>query len=149
MPQGKLTFPVKALTTVATALMLVSSAWAGGKYKVLHAFTGGKDGGGLYGGLVLDKQGDLYGETALNTVFELTPHSGGRWSLNVLYTFDGNDGAGPQGGLIFDAAGNLYGVTTTGGVRHWGTVFRLTAGADGWKQTILHSFGFNSHGCCP
>jgi hypothetical protein len=31
---------------------------------MLHAFTGGKDGGGLYGGLLLDKAGNLYGTTS-------------------------------------------------------------------------------------
>ncbi len=138
-----------AIAMSALALGLPVIAPSAPKYQVLHAFTGGKDGGGLYSGLLLDKQGDVYG-TAINTAFELTPHANGKWSLKVLHTFgEGNDGSGPQGPLIFGAAGNLYGATTTGGARHWGTVFRLTAGADGWRETVLHSFGFTKYGCCP
>ena len=133
----------------ALAVTLVTTAWADPKYKVLHSFTGGKDGGGLWGSLLLDKRGNLYGTTALNTVFELIPGSNGGWRLKVLHTFNGNDGSGPMSGLIFDPAGNLYGTTPTGGAQHWGTVFRLSPSTHGWKETVLHSFGFNSQGCCP
>jgi len=59
------------LFTVALALAWPASAWAAPQYKVLHAFTGGKDGGGLWGSLLLDNRGNLYGTTVLNTVFEL------------------------------------------------------------------------------
>jgi uncharacterized repeat protein (TIGR03803 family) len=51
---------------------------AGGE-TLLHTFTGGADGGILYGGLVRDKAGNLYGTTAnggasgAGTVFKLTP----------------------------------------------------------------------------
>jgi len=134
----------------AMAAMLAATAWARPKYKVLHAFTGGKDGGGPGGSLLLDKQGNVYG-TDVNTVFELTPHAKGKWSLKVLHTFGhGNDGSGPFGGLIFDPEGNLYGTTVAGGGPYkYGTIFELTPGSDGWKEAVLHSFGFNSHGCCP
>lgn len=51
------------------------------------------------------------------------------------------DGLLPLGYLIFDLSGNLYGVTGNGGAQGWGTVFRLTPGADGkWKERVLHSF---------
>ena len=141
---------VMVMITAAVALISVSGALAAPKYKVLHAFTGGKDGGNLRSGLLLDKLGNVYGATALNTVFELTPDSGDRWSLKVLYTFDGNDGSGPMGGLIFGAAGELYGTTVFGGGPYkYGTVFELTPGSGGWVLTVLHRFGFNKHGCCP
>ena len=63
----------------------------------------------------------------------------------ILYSFcpvDGcADGLLPLGYLIFDSSGNLYGVTGAGGVNGWGSVFRLTPGADGkWKEKVLHSF---------
>ncbi len=143
--------PSKAKMTVAVALILLGSAWAAPKYKVLHAFTGGADGGGLWSSLLLDKQGDVYGTTSGNTAFKLMSHANGKWSLKVLHTFgEGNDGSGLIGGLIFDAEGDLYGTTVFGGGPYrYGTVFELTAGSDGWKETVLHRFGFNSHGCCP
>jgi hypothetical protein len=88
-------------------LALPAAAWGAPKYKVLHAFTGGKHVGSLWGSLLLDSQGNVYGTTALSTVFELTPHASGKWGLKVLHTFNGKDGDGPVAGLIFDEVGNL------------------------------------------
>lgn len=39
----------------------------------LHDFTGGTDGGYPYGPLVLDANGNVYGATASNVIFEITP----------------------------------------------------------------------------
>jgi DNA-binding beta-propeller fold protein YncE len=70
----------------------------------------------------------------------------------VLYSFMGMDGAFPTAGLIFDGAGNLYGTTDAGGASGancvgfigCGTVFELTAGANGtWTEKVLHSFQNN------
>jgi uncharacterized repeat protein (TIGR03803 family) len=61
----------------------------------------------------------------------------------VLYSFrNGADGGGPFGPVVFDAAGNLYGTTQGGGGPYgWGTVFRLSPGANGaWTETILYRF---------
>ena len=50
-----------------------------GTETVLHSFTGGADGAILYGGLVRDKAGNLYGTTSnggasgVGTVFKITP----------------------------------------------------------------------------
>jgi uncharacterized repeat protein (TIGR03803 family) len=160
MTLGKLSFPAKTLMTVATALVLVNCSWAGDKYKVLHAFTGGKDGGGLYSGLLLDRQGNVYGTAVAGgakgkggTAFKLRPLANGKWAEAVLYNFcsepECRDGGGPNASLIFDAAGNLYGTTESGGAHVYGTVFKLTPRAEGWKETVVHSFGFNKYGCCP
>ena len=43
-----------------------------------------------------------------------------------------------------DATGNLYGMTTQGGTYNYGSVFKLSPSASGWKETILHTF--NSDG---
>ena len=50
--------------------------------------------------------------------------------------------ASPSSGLTLDKAGNLYGTTLQGGDGGgFGTVFKLTRGADGrWKETILYDF---------
>jgi uncharacterized repeat protein (TIGR03803 family) len=137
--------PVKALIAVAVALVLVSSASAGGKYKVLHAFTGGKDGGGLWGSLAFDTKGNLYGTTSgggdgQGTVFELTPGSKGRWTEAVLHSFPSftDDGQGPTSSLALDEEDNLYGTTAGGGNHHSGVVFELAH--DSWAESILYNF---------
>ena len=144
--------------SASAILALTNSAVAGPNYKVLHAFGAGKDGAGLYSDLTLDSQGSLYGTTSgggthgQGVVFKLTPGSDGRWSETVLHDFpsSADDGQGPVGGLIVNAAGDLYGTTEGGGGPYkYGTIFELSKGSEGWKETILHRFEFNKYGCCP
>ena len=156
MPQKRITTAsAKALRTAAIALILVSTAWAAPKYKVLHNFNGA-DGDGPWGGVILDRNHSLYGTTAsggtggcngygCGVVFELRQQPNGKWSEAVLYSFaGGDDGDGPYGSLILDPSGNLYGTTTAGGngVYHDGTVFELTPGASGWNESVLFDFDF-------
>ena len=116
---------------------------------VLHSFTGGSDGAIPWGGLVLDKAGNLYGTTykggggcsngGCGTVFELTP-SGSGWTEKVLYSFQGgSDGGFPYAGLVFDQSGNLYGATLYDGSGQGGTVFELTPSNGGWTFNLLYS----------
>lgn len=61
----------------------------------------------------------------------------------ILHSFNGNDendGNEPVGPVLLDSSGNLYGTTFNGGVYGWGTVFKMTAGANGWSLTNLISF---------
>ncbi len=96
--------------------------------------------GGAHGALVFDKAGNLYG-TGPGIAFELSPSAEGGWSETVLHSFgSGDDGSGDESNLIFDDAGNLYGTTSSGGARRGGTVFELSPGQDGWRETILYSF---------
>ena len=100
-----------------------------GQETVLHTFTGGLDGAGPYGTLLLDKTGILYGvaieggqscQAGCGVVFQVDSATG---QQTVLYSFTGGaDGYAPEGGLIQDAAGNFYGTTGFGN----GTVFKLT-----------------------
>jgi uncharacterized repeat protein (TIGR03803 family) len=143
----------KLLPFLLAALLLTfaPSAWCAPNYKVLHAFTGGNDGEELWGSLLLDSQGNVYGTTysgAKNggTVFELTPERGGPWRETTLYTFCSEseciDGASSTAGLIFDALGNLYGTTALGGAYASGTAFELSPQGDGtWSESVLYSFG--------
>src|SRR5271157_1494796 len=135
-PLSPLRSLIWSLVLLAGALTFSPASWAAPKYKVLHAFTGDKDGGGLWGSLLLDASGNLYGTTVV-TVFELTPHPGGRWRFKILS--HGNDG-GYYGGLIFDPTGNLYGGAPTGGPYGNGTVFELSPGPHGWRETVLSDF---------
>ncbi len=125
-----------------------SSGWTGTD---LHLFSGGSDGNTIYGGLVFDQAGNLYGDTFLGgeynggTVFELSPSNGG-WSFNVIYNFTGS---GPWASLSIDAAGNLYGTTTGSGAYGYGNVFKLTPSDGGWTYTSLHDFTGGSDGGFP
>jgi uncharacterized repeat protein (TIGR03803 family) len=109
-------------------------------FTTLYSFTGQKDGGVPYAGLITDEAGDLYGTTSTagaygsGTVFELKKN--GR--MVVLHSFTGGrDGGTPYAALVRDAAGNLYGTTLSGGSHGDGTVFKIDAQG---KETVLHSF---------
>jgi uncharacterized repeat protein (TIGR03803 family) len=117
---------------------------------ILHTFHGGLDGANLYGPVVLDKHGNVFGTTAMGgkhnegTVFELKS-SDGQWSKKVLHYFNSSaksyDGVQPDSGLVFDPEGNLYGTTQVGGATNHGVVFELTpSGGGAWAETVLYSF---------
>ncbi|HXM40664.1 MAG TPA: choice-of-anchor tandem repeat GloVer-containing protein [Bryobacteraceae bacterium] len=137
----------------------------------LYTFTVGSAGWDPVGNLVRDANGALYGVTSggggvspfctdgCGVVFQLAPPavSGGAWTYNVLYSFQGeSDGAGPNGPLVFDAQGNLYGTTEGGGAvvneAYTGTVFELTpptVPGDPWTHTILATFPTVAEGTAP
>jgi uncharacterized repeat protein (TIGR03803 family) len=128
--------------------------------KVIHHFTGGKDGGQPYAGLIFDQSGNLYGTTTRGgandngTVFQLTPNRNGGWTESLLHSFDhdGKDGIQPLAGLIFDPTGKLYGTTSGGGTNDCGTVFQLAPnGYRSWTERVLYSFcsGTGSDGLEP
>src|SRR6202142_2031322 len=108
----------------------------GGVETVLYSFgsTPG-DGTTPYVGLIMDKEGNLYGTTrsggAANygAVFELSPPDkvGGAWTETVFTSFMGSDGSYPYGRLIMDKEKNLYGTTSGGGPDGLGTVFKISA----------------------
>ena len=123
----------------------------------------GRDTAYPQGGLVLDKQGHIYGTAvgyaSYGSVFEVT-YSGGRWHKQILYEFKGNtDGAWPKSTLILDTLGNLYGTTIAGGGRgscdiygaaYCGTVFKLAPNSTGgWTESLLYSFAGGNDGAYP
>ncbi|HYM75816.1 MAG TPA: choice-of-anchor tandem repeat GloVer-containing protein [Candidatus Dormibacteraeota bacterium] len=114
----------------------------------LYAFKDQPDGASPYGGVVFDKQGNLYGTTYyagandFGTVYKLTP-SNGTWTESVLYSFKGGtDGASPISSLVADAAGNFYGTTSAGGAScSCGVIFKMTHGSSGkWTESVAYSF---------
>ena len=142
----KLYAATKALLFALSMLLPLNGAWAGPKYKILHAFGEGKDGSGVWGSLVFDADDNAYGTTInggtynFGTVFEMTPHPDGHWTEAILHDFDGGDvGSMPVDTLAIDGAGNLYGMTTTS-VSGGGWVFELSPGSDGWTYTDLYNF---------
>jgi len=147
---GSKTSLSRALASALLAFVLCAPAGAAPRYKVLHAFGKGKDGGGLWSPVTLDKKGSLYGATSgggthgQGIVFQLLPHPDGVWHEAILHSFPSSpeDGQGPNGGLIQDASRHWYGTTAGGGADHTaGTVFQLTHGAGGWKESPIYSFG--------
>ncbi|MFY9737721.1 MAG: choice-of-anchor tandem repeat GloVer-containing protein [Candidatus Cybelea sp.] len=78
----------------------IYEAWRAGRQwheKIIHAFTGGADGGvGSLGLLLRDAAGNLYGVAEIGgahgagTVFKLRATSKKRWKLTTLYAFKGS-----------------------------------------------------------
>ncbi|HTT84605.1 MAG TPA: choice-of-anchor tandem repeat GloVer-containing protein [Rhizomicrobium sp.] len=100
-----------------------------GTFASLYSFTGGADGGYLYGGLAIDAAGNLYGSAVDGgahgdgTVFKLAP--GGM--LTVLHSFTGGtDGGEPEGDMLL-VGRNLYSTTGVGGAYGEGGIYELTA----------------------
>jgi uncharacterized repeat protein (TIGR03803 family) len=106
-----------------------------------------------WGGVVVDKQGNVYGATyfgnnqlhSKGTVFELSPNSHGGWNVKIIHNFLGTfDGSSPRSPLTLDSAGNLYGSTVAGGTHGGGTIFELSPASSGkWKEKIIRNFPFN------
>ncbi len=139
---------------------------SGGTEQVLYDFLGLSDGQEPNGGLVLDKNGNLYGTTykggqgtggKSGTVFEVSPTG----SETVLHRFGASksDGKLPTSGLVIDKKGNLYGTTSAGGGdgfygpglscrEHCGTVYEVTAAG---VEKVLYAFkGWkNGDGAAP
>jgi len=130
----------------------LSPSRSGWTINFLYAFQNGSDGGSPIGGLIFDKQDNLYGTTGGGgsggggTVFKLTP-ADGLWTLTTLYSFSGM--AGSYARLAMDATGSLYGTTYRDGAYGYGSVFKLTNSSGSWTYTDLHDFMSGEDGCFP
>lgn len=146
--------PLLLSTLVAVLLSVSAQAQT---FTVLHAFTGGNDGGGPSATLTPDAAGNFYGTASyggaqsMGTVFKLTNKPSG-WSLTTLYNFTGGaDGGQPQSSVIFGPDGRLYGNTYVGGnpvcTGGCGTVYSLEPQTRAcattncpWQETTLYQF---------
>ena len=106
-----------------------------GKWKetLIHTFGNGQNGGGPYGGVVMDKAGNLYGTAAgpggalCGVIYKLAPARKGKRKYSIVHTFgEGHDGCTVAGDLTIDSSGNLYGGTIAGGTYGYGVVFEFT-----------------------
>jgi uncharacterized repeat protein (TIGR03803 family) len=151
------TTPAGGYTGYGTVFELSPETDGSWTERVLHRFDyNGKDGTQPYTALSIDASGNLYGATraggayAYGTVFELKPSTDGNWIEKILHSFgSGTDGSTPESGLTLDHAGNLYGTTFYGGAYSHGTAFELSPGADGWTESVLHSFGNGTDASYP
>jgi len=138
-----------------TVFRLAPPTKAGGvwAYSLLYHFRGVPDGAFPQGGVIIGKDGDLYGTTTeggrgrcsngennvgCGTIFQLRSRTGRRrWSETVLYSFrDHGDGYGPAFSLALDKKGALYGID-------FFSAFKLrppfNRGGD-WVESTLYSF---------
>lgn len=128
--------------------------------RILYRFQGSTDGAHPFAGVIVDRDGVLYGTASAGgspnctggcgNVFRLTP-TGGGYTAGVAYIFQGgNDGRDPLAGLISDKHGALYSTTAYGGGNtEDGTVFKLTPTGRTYSETILHSFQRLHDGATP
>jgi uncharacterized repeat protein (TIGR03803 family) len=132
----------------------LNGAWT---LKVIHAFTGGTDGGSGSAGRMILRNGRLYGAATTGgtygsgVVFELMSRGAGRWDFRTLYSFRGQpDGSFPYGALLFDPSGNIYGTTYYGGANGIGAVYKLSPRPVGeWDENVLYSFQGGTDGNSP
>jgi len=106
-----------------------------GALTTVYSFSGGADGGDPEAGLIVGKDGALYGTTygggasGEGTVFRITTNG----SLNTLVNFAGTNGAYPMAGVVQTADGSLYGTASGGGIDNYGVVFQVaTNGVLSW-----------------
>jgi uncharacterized repeat protein (TIGR03803 family) len=124
-----------------------------GTLKVLHNFAGGTADGAnpLYGSLLMDNKGALYGVaqyggTSNDGVVYKLSKSG---ALRVLHSFAGGttDGCNPDGTPAMDTLGNLYGTAVACGSSNMGVVWKVSKGG---AEKVLHSFaGGTTDGAVP
>jgi uncharacterized repeat protein (TIGR03803 family) len=127
-------------------------AWS---FSVLYHFTGGAAGQGPHNGVILDKQGNLYGsapfdydtrETYTSLIFKLTPPvGGGKWTESVLYRFYPTSCYSADAPLAIDGAGALYGVYFVPDCNYTANeyVYQLKPSASDpkvWMKTVMYSF---------
>lgn len=126
----------------------------------VYFFQGGSDGAYPQAGLVMDRNGNLYGTasgggidcdngSSCGTVFRLTPAG----VFTVVHAFSGgSDGELPIGSLVIDRRGNIYGTTifgggaTCGSGSGCGTVFEIDPNQ---VEAVLHAFNGGSDGAYP
>ena len=140
----RLTSRAGRVWAVALVILLgAASAWAG--EKVIFPLTSQYP--NSYSGLASDAAGNLYGlvggatQESCNSIFELSPASGGTWTQTILYTFQNciSDSLHPIGTLTLDSQGNIYGVQSS--FIGSGRVYELKKASNGtWTYGLVHSF---------
>jgi len=123
-------------SNMGTVFSLAPPTSSGGLWTetVLYNFTGGTTDGADPTGVVVGKNGVLYGTTSFGgtsnsgTVFSLPPPASpsGGWTETVLHSFaGGSDGVLPTAGVAISKRGVLCGTTEAGGISNHGIVFSL------------------------
>ncbi|MBB5317168.1 choice-of-anchor tandem repeat GloVer-containing protein [Tunturibacter empetritectus] len=152
---GEMLLKIQTNSTVGAIYKILPS----GTGEVVHVFSASE--GEPYGGLTIDKNGNLYGVTTgggcapgngCGEIFKIDP----RGVTTVLFHFNNptETGSDPLASLAVDAVGNLYGTTVDGGPDDtgnsdnpgYGVLFQLRP--DG-TFTPLHYFTGGTDGAAP
>jgi hypothetical protein len=129
-------------------------AWA---EKIIHRFNPANSHEAWpMAGLIVDRNGRLFGTTHEDTVFRLAPSSKspGSWTETILYSFKGRGASyALDAPVIFDSTGNLFSTVYAGsGGSVDGNVFRLrppTGNGNSWTIDVLYSFAGSPDGAWP
>jgi len=123
---------------------------------LVHKFETLDDGASPMAALTLDRDGNLYGTTAVGgpngygTAFRLSENKDGVWEETVLYAFGPDEENVPESPLTIDAHGNLYGTTQQGPPYDLGAVFELALSSEGyWTKSVLYDFNDAQDGESP
>lgn len=147
-------------TDLGGTVYQVTRTDSGWSETVLHSFDY-TQAAAPWGGLIVDRVGNLYGTTAYGggnngTVFEMS-FVGGQWHFDTIYDLNVGPGGigGPFGSLVMDGAGNLYGTTLEGGLNGCGfgygcgEIFELSPSSGGWNFSSLYQFRGDMDGEFP
>ncbi len=141
---------MKKLTLLFT--LIICLPCLASSFKMLYTFGGGSD-GYWPTGLIVGKDGNLYGATMGGGSNNNCGNASGDGTIfkvsrvgvkTILYNFIGGaDGCNPENALTMDAAGNFYGTTGNGGDTSCfppygcGTIFKITPQG---QLTTLYAF---------
>jgi uncharacterized repeat protein (TIGR03803 family) len=145
------------LLSLVAATLLGTGMLNAQSLTTLASFNGINGKNPMYGSLLADAKGNLFGTTCCGgasrsgNVFMIEKTASGYATTPTeLASFDGPHGAVPLSGLIADSDGNLYGTTSTGGALGLGTVFKIEKTASGYNPTPVVLFSFDGlHGSRP
>jgi uncharacterized repeat protein (TIGR03803 family) len=109
--------------TAGVVYQLTPNSSGGWNESLLTRF--GYGGGVPYDAPVVDAAGNVYVTLYFVGVLELSPNTGGGWTLNYFRGDDRLEGMEPYGGVILDSSGNIYGAALCCGTYGYGTVFEI------------------------
>jgi uncharacterized repeat protein (TIGR03803 family) len=124
---------VLSATFLSVIFLFAVCAYAASGETVVYSFNQQNNGAANpTGGLLMDKEGNLYGATQSGAVFEFSPNGSGGWNYTTLCNCPY---PAVFGSLVMDQAGNLYGSTFEG------NVIEYSLGESGvWNARVIYTF---------
>jgi len=143
-------------STCGIAFQLVPGGGNSWTYNTIHQFGGKGDAYFPWAPLVVDSNGNLFGQCSLGgtyghgMTFELSLVSG-VWNETLVHAWgNGNDGQYPYSPVTIAPDGSLYMALSQTGVKgNMGGVFRLVPNGNSWTEQSVYYFGINVDGQFP